>query len=68
MGMDDKFNEMKDKARDKASDMGDQAKDKAGDMFNKDQESGEEDEQGGFMDDLKEKGRDAASKMRGDEE
>lgn len=58
--MEDKFNEMKDKAKDKAE----EAKDKAGDMFNRDKGSPEDDEQGGIMDDIKDRGRDAASKFR----
>jgi hypothetical protein len=59
--MDDRFDEMKDKARDKAE----EAKNDPGEVFNRDKESSEDDEQGGgLMDDLKERGQDAASKLR----
>ena len=70
MGMDDKFNEMKGKAKQKASDMADEAKERGGEIFNKDRDSSKDDEQGGVMDDIKERGKDAVSKFkdRGDEE
>lgn len=58
--MEDRFDDAKDRAGEAAGD----AKDRAGDMFNKDQEDREDDEQGGLLDNAKEKARDAVSKMR----